>query len=87
METTMDKFGRIVIPKPVREDLGMSPGTKVEIETIGDEVVLRPVREEPNVVDKDGVLVFTGLATGDMLEAIQRHREDQTRLVGRRAAK
>jgi len=26
METTLDKFGRIVIPKRVRDDLGLKPG-------------------------------------------------------------
>ena len=66
METTVDKFGRIVIPRRVRESLGLRPGTKLELELFGDEVVLKPVREEPNVVDKDGVLVFTGSAIGDM---------------------
>lgn len=87
METTVDRFGRVVIPKRVRESLGLSPGTKVQIESIGDEVVLKPVREEPSVVDKDGVLIFSGLATGDMWIAIQRPHEDRARLVGRRVAK
>lgn len=87
METTVDRFGRIVIPKRVRESLGLSPGTKMEIESIGDEVVLKPVREEPSVVDKDGVLIFTGLATGDMWLATQRPYEDPARSVGRRVAK
>ena len=87
METTVDRFGRIVIPKRVRESLGLSPGTKMEIESIGDEVVLKPVREEPSVVDKDGVLIFTGLATGDMWLATQRPYEDRARSVGRRVAK
>ena len=87
METTVDRFGRIVIPKRVRESLGLSPGTKMEIESVGDEVVLKPVREEPSVVDKDGVLIFTGLATEDIWVARQRPYEDRARIVGRRVAK
>jgi AbrB family looped-hinge helix DNA binding protein len=31
MKTTMDKRGRIVIPKALREETGMLPGTKVDI--------------------------------------------------------
>jgi AbrB family looped-hinge helix DNA binding protein len=87
METIVDKFGRIVIPKRVRENLGLSPGTKVEIESSGDELIVKPIREEPNVVDRDGVLVFTGSMTGDMVEGVQRHHQDLVRSVGRKVRK
>lgn len=75
METNLDKFGRIVIPKQVREHLGLTPGTPLEIEAIGEDVVLKPIREEPHIRDKEGVLVFTGSATGDLLKALKSHRE------------
>jgi AbrB family looped-hinge helix DNA binding protein len=84
MVTTLDKFGRIVIPKRLREDLGLIPGTVLEIESRGDEVMLKPVRNEPNVLDRGGVLVFTGSARGDMLEAIKRHREERSNRIARR---
>ncbi len=84
METTLDKFGRIVIPERVREHLDLTPGTVLEIEAIGEDVVLKPVREEPQIPDKDGALVFTGSATGDLLEALKRHREDRSRKIGKR---
>ena len=85
METTLDKFGRVVIPKRVREHLGLTPGTALEIEAIGEDVVLKPVREEPHIRDKEGVLVFTGSATGDLLEAVKRHREERSSKIGKRA--
>ncbi len=84
METTLDKFGRIVIPKRVREHLGLTPGTALEIEAIGEDVVLKPVRQEPYIRDKEGVLVFTGSATGDLLEALRRHREERSSKVAKR---
>jgi AbrB family looped-hinge helix DNA binding protein len=31
MEVTIDKFGRILIPKKIREMLGLKPGTRVEL--------------------------------------------------------
>ena len=34
MQTTVDKFGRIIIPKKVRDHFGLKPGTPVEIEKI-----------------------------------------------------
>jgi hypothetical protein len=30
------------------------------------------------------VLVFTGSATGDLLEAVRRHREDRSSKIGKR---
>ena len=58
METTLDKFGRIVIPKKIRDNLGLTPGITIKIETAGKEVVLKPLLEESPVEFKDGVLVF-----------------------------
>ena len=63
----------------------LTPGTPLEIEAIGEDVVLKPVREEPHIRDKEGVLVFTGSATGDLLEAVKRHREERSSKIGKRA--
>ena len=70
METTLDKFGRIVIPKKIRDNLGLTPGITIKIETAGKEVVLKPLLEESPVEFKDGVLVFTGKATGNIEDAV-----------------
>jgi AbrB family looped-hinge helix DNA binding protein len=79
METTLDKFGRIVIPKRVRDDLGLKPGAVFKIEQVNQKILMKPVNEEPRVVVKNGVLVFSGTATGDLVGAIQVHR--QKRLI------
>jgi AbrB family looped-hinge helix DNA binding protein len=34
MRTTIDGAGRVVIPKPLREQLGFTPGTELDIEAI-----------------------------------------------------
>ena len=65
MEATLDRFGRIVIPKQVREDLGLDPGSVLVIEAKGDRIVLGVRRDEPDLVREDGVLVYTGEAVGD----------------------
>ena len=78
METTLDKFGRVVIPKAVREHLGLGPGTVLAIEEGDDEVRLRARRPEPDVVEEDGVLVFTGEATADLEDAVERQRRQRT---------
>jgi AbrB family looped-hinge helix DNA binding protein len=46
MNTTlnMDKAGRIVLPKPVRDELQLLPGDSLEMEVSEDRIVLRPAR-------------------------------------------
>jgi AbrB family looped-hinge helix DNA binding protein len=36
--------GQVVIPKEIRDELGISPGTKIDFRLDGDSVVLRPRR-------------------------------------------
>lgn len=83
MESTVDKFGRIVIPKSVRDHQGLDAGTVLEIVEDGGVIVLRPRRPAPDLVERDGTLVFTGEATGDLEqaleEAVQRQREERSR--------
>ena len=60
MITTIDKFGRIIIPKKFREHLGISFGTTLNISENDGRIVIEPVQDNNPVVDKDGILVFTG---------------------------
>jgi len=50
MRTTIDTAGRIVVPKRLREELGLSPGTELELEARDDRlevsVPAAPVRLE-----------------------------------------
>ncbi len=34
MRTTIDAAGRLVVPKPLREQLGFAPGTELEAEAV-----------------------------------------------------
>ena len=55
---TIDKAGRIVLPKPARDELQLSPGDSLEIESSEDRVVLRPVRGGGRIYKKQGVWVM-----------------------------
>jgi len=84
MEATVDKFGRVLIPKRVRDDLGLHPGSVLFLEEDADGVRLRPLRgEEAHVVSKGGVLVFSGAAAGDVVAAVETHRRDRLRHLQR----
>lgn len=60
MELTIDKFGRVVIPKKLREHLGVGPSLKVEVKETPDGILLKPVRRGSGLMMKDGVLIFRG---------------------------
>jgi AbrB family looped-hinge helix DNA binding protein len=34
MRTTIDSAGRLVVPKPLRDELGFTPGTELEIDAV-----------------------------------------------------
>ena|SRR5713226_8906541 len=64
----IDKAGRIVLPKPLRDELQLEPGVSLEIESSGDELTLRPVRGQAPLRKKQGVWVFR---SGDPLSPDQ----------------
>ncbi|MGH7571921.1 MAG: AbrB/MazE/SpoVT family DNA-binding domain-containing protein [Gemmatimonadota bacterium] len=86
MNVTMDKFGRILIPKAIRQRLGLKAGTELWLDTKDHEVVLRPVSNESVLAEKDGLLVCTAdLDTGsedfDLIEHIRAVRGARTRAL------
>ena len=87
METTLDRFGRIVIPKQIRDDLGLKFGDVLRIEEVEDKIFIEPVHEGPYLVEKDGVLVYSGSAAGDILMTIRSHRNKRIDEVVRRGRK
>jgi AbrB family looped-hinge helix DNA binding protein len=60
MTLKIDKAGRVVLPKPVRDRFGMKAGTDLEMQETADGVVLRPVRQRPSLIKRDGLLVHRG---------------------------
>jgi AbrB family looped-hinge helix DNA binding protein len=57
MEAVIDHAGRIVLPKPIRDALGLLPGTKVDITPYGAGAQLLPAGRTARLVEEDGVLV------------------------------
>lgn len=80
-ETIVDRFGRIVIPKKIREDFNLEAGTQIRFEESEQGIVLKPVHGEPNLRWEDGVLVFSGAALGDLSDALEKHREQRAQNI------
>ncbi len=81
METKLDKFGRVVLPKEIRDSLDLKPGEILQVEESESEVILKPLRGESPLRLKNGVLVFSGTATGDIIKAVRAHREERLKKV------
>jgi len=60
MNTTvkMDKAGRVVLPKAVRDGLHIAPGDALELTVDGERVTLRPKRMAAPLRKERGVWVF-----------------------------
>jgi AbrB family looped-hinge helix DNA binding protein len=56
---TIDKAGRVGIPKLLREELNLEPGDFLEMESAGEQITLRPVRGTGPLTKEHGVWYFT----------------------------
>lgn len=57
MESTVDAVGRVVVPKPLRDALGLVPGTTVDISLYGTGLQLLPGGRTARLVEVEGTLV------------------------------
>ncbi len=77
MITTIDRDGRVVVPKPLRERFNLVAGAQLEIEATAEGLTLRKVGAAPSLVRKEGLLVHHGdaQATLDTAEFIRAERD------------
>lgn len=85
---TLDKAGRLVIPKAVRDELHLDPGDPLELEFEGQQVTLRPARSASALRKEQGVWVFRSghklsAATTDQALRDQREARDRENRGGR----
>ncbi|MCY7303439.1 MAG: AbrB/MazE/SpoVT family DNA-binding domain-containing protein [Thermoleophilia bacterium] len=57
MRTTIDKAGRVIVPKAMRDELGLTGGTEVEIGLVDGRVEIAPVASHIRLARKRGRLV------------------------------
>ena len=55
----LDKAGRIILPKPLRDELRLEAGDTLEVESSGEEITLRPSRGHVQLRKKHGVWVYS----------------------------
>lgn len=82
-KVTIDRAGRVVLPKPLRDELHLSPGDTLDLTVKGDEVTLRPRRGATPLQKERGVWVFrtgeplTADETEETLRSIRAQRQRQ----------
>ena len=77
MVTTLDKFGRVIIPKRLREHLGIDIKSTLNISEDGKRIVIELIQDKEPAVDRNGILVFTGNLDdkkGDLIKADRNRR-------------
>jgi AbrB family looped-hinge helix DNA binding protein len=68
---TIDQAGRVVLPKPLRDELRLEAGDTLQLKLEGECVTLRPVRSRSPLRKERGVWVFHGGGTLSVDEANQ----------------
>ena len=79
---TLDKAGRVVLPKPLRDRLQLAPGDTLHLESEGERITLRPVRQNVMLKKELGVWVYQGEpADASIADLVDRERENRRRAV------
>ncbi len=78
MKLTMDKAGRLVVPKPLREALGLGDGGEVDVSVYGAGLQIIPRSRTARIVEVDGRLVadsdtvITDEVIFELMDAVRR---------------
>jgi AbrB family looped-hinge helix DNA binding protein len=76
MRTTIDSAGRVVIPKRLRDEVGLGAGQEVDIEVLGAGLRLEPVVEDPpTIVERNGRPVLAAAGRGLTVDEVDRLRD------------
>lgn len=75
MKTTIDKAGRIVVPKAMRDELGLTGGSEVEIALVDGHIEIEPPTSHIRLERKRGRLVAASdrempVLTADQVRAL-----------------
>ena len=57
-KVTLDKAGRVVLPKRLRDELGLAAGDMLELESRGEQITLWLVRGAPSLRKECGLWVY-----------------------------
>ncbi len=82
MKTNLDKFGRVAVPKAIRDRLGWADGMQLSLAILDGALQLKVVDDDHLLRVEDGVLVYGGEPTADLTDAVERSRHDRIQRLG-----
>ncbi|MFN8520159.1 MAG: AbrB/MazE/SpoVT family DNA-binding domain-containing protein [Chloroflexota bacterium] len=78
MRTTIDSAGRLVIPRAIREQVGVYGAAEVDIELDGAAIRVEPVTTH-SLAEEDGRLVIPATGTSVTAEMVERLKDADRR--------
>ena len=82
MKTSLDKFGRVAVPKAIRERLGWADGMQLSLAIHNGALQLKVLDDDHLLRVEDGVLVYGGEPTADLQDAVERSRQERMSRLG-----
>lgn len=82
MQMVIDRFGRMVLPKAVRDAFGLHPGDVLEAEKTPETIVLRPTGRSDALRVRGRVLVFGGNSDGNLADTLEKQRNRRLDRLG-----
>lgn len=85
MTLTLDKMGRLVLPKPLRDRFALAPGDELAVRLEPDGFRLQLVRSVSSVAEKNGLLIRTSkipASAWDIGAFVEKERERQIWQIG-----
>lgn len=82
--SVLDNAGRIVIPKAMRDELGLAPGDAVSIELDEQRVTIQAERPSSPMRRENGLWVFhsgESISSDEMRTAIEEGRRERSRTL------
>lgn len=75
----IDRFGRVLIPKALREALALQAGEQLEVELRDGALHLRPLQRQTQLIEHAGrlILASTGEITGDPVQELRDARNEE----------
>ncbi len=78
IEVTIDNHGGIMLPRELKNRLGLLPGMTMVVEQDDAEgVCLRVQAESPQLVDKQGIIVIRAESSEDLTNVISSTRDQR----------
>jgi AbrB family looped-hinge helix DNA binding protein len=85
MTVTLDKMNRLVVPKALRDRLGIQSGDAMELTLEADGIRLRPTMTQASLTEVDGILLCASEvppSAWDLAAFMDQQREERSTQLG-----